>query len=367
MGCVLLLGGCSRTEILTPEQDEIRFGAESVLLHHDAPNTKFGTLKTEFDQASESVGNGSADRFFVYGTKTISSTRYNTFTGHEVMLHAIGDYSPYNDNWDYSPHEYWDSNASQYDFLAISGPSSASNISCNPASSAHIIASVTYNPTVAQYDLLAAGYQRTDNSTGTVHFSFDHILSAVSVVIYNDSPEIPVTLNAFNFRNICINAIGLVEQNGNGLAVMSPSSWTNPAYTSSRVLGFTADPNAEPPVPAQTLTSGTHYPTVAAWDLMIPQSLEPYGGYIPQLYLDYEYDQENPHNPDQIDHNHPMFPINLEEIHVKNSDSYITSWEPGRKYIYEIHIRLGGGINVTVSVTDWEAVPAETPGLTISE
>ena len=62
-----------------------------------------------------------------------------------------------------------------------------------------------------------------------------------------------------------------------------------------------------------------------------------------------------------------MFPINLEEIHVKNSDSYITSWEPGRKYIYEIHIRLGGGINVTVSVTDWETVPAETPGLTITE
>ena len=101
------------------------------------------------------------------------------------------------------------------------------------------------------------------------------------------------------------------------------------------------------------------------WDLMIPQSLIPDGEHIPQLYLDYEYDQVNPYTG-QMEHNHSQFPINLETINVKNSDGCITSWEPGKQYTYEIHIRLGGGITVNVSVTDWQEIFAETPGLTIS-
>lgn len=91
---------------------------------------------------------------------------------------------------------------------------------------------------------------------------------------------------------------------------------------------------------------------------MIPQSLAPYGDYTPQLILDYQYEGDT----ETI---HPVFPIRLDGITVKNSESLITSWEPGKRYNYEIHIRLGGGVFVTVAVTEWTEIPAETPGLTI--
>ena len=99
---------------------------------------------------------------------------------------------------------------------------------------------------------------------------------------------------------------------------------------------------------------------------MIPQDLETFGGYTPQLYLDYVYTHINPYTLDEEVVNTP-FGINLEEIRIKNSDNFITQWEPGKKYTYEIHIRLGGGVNVTVNVTDWEEVIAETPGVIITQ
>ena len=366
-GCALILSGCSlrldpvETKSTAPA-GAIGFSAgSSALLLHDAIPTKGGIyLKEAFDKASDDplVGAANADCFFVYGAKTISGTRYNVFDGPNVTLKNTGasavDSS--DDTWEYSPLRFWDDNASQYDFLAISGPASAAGITCNPAGSGHIRASLTYSPTVAQYDLLAAGAQRSDGTVTPVALSFQHVLSAVWVEIINESPSIEVVVNSYGFRNICTSATGTFEQSGNGLATMTTSDWSTPAYNGSVVLGQSgaSDPLAK---------GGTYSLPADKWDLMIPQELTPYGDYIPQLMLDYEYDQEN--NLGILEHNNPVFPIRLDQIKVKNSDDLITSWEPGKKYNYEIHIRLGGGIVVTVAVTDWNEIPAETPGLTL--
>ena len=357
--------GCVRTFDPTPKQGKaISFGAGSSLLVDGMPSraqTRGAELKEAFDQASEDVGAANADSFFVWGTKTVSTTRYAVFTGQAVILTSLGanDADPADDVWDYAPHRFWDTNASQYEFLGISGSSSVSNTTCNPAASGHLTAHVTHDITESQRDLMAAGARRTDGSQSKVNLTFSHILSAVLVVIYNDSPTIPVQLNAYRFRNICIRATGIVEQNGASLTEMTSAHWTEPAYSSGRIMGCT-DTTA--------LTARTYFPDEADWDdhwdLMIPQSLATYGDYIPQMYLDYEYDQVNPYSG-QEEHNHSAFPINLEEITIKNSDRCITSWEPGKKYLYEVHIRLGGGVNVNVSVTDWEEVLGETPGITL--
>ena len=356
-----ILAGCSKTIDLTPgEGAAIRFGAGSMLLVDDGRTvTRSAEFKDSFDQASEDVGAASADCFYVWGSKTVGGSKYSVFNGPKVTLTSLGAdaVDPEDDVWEYSPLRFWDTNASQYDFLAISGIASAAPVTCNPASPGHLTASVSHNVIESQADLMAAGGQRSDGSRTTVPLAFDHILSAVSVVIYNDSPLISVTLNAYNFRNVCVQASGIVEQSSNGLAEMTSSEWIPESYTSSRIMGFTAESTT-------TLSAKTRYPAAEQWDFMIPQSLAPYGDYHPQLYLDYEYDQVNPYT-DEMEHNLSQFPINLEEILVKNTDRYITSWEPGKKYSYEIHIRLGGGVYVNVSVTDWEEVLAETPGITL--
>ena len=358
--CALLLAGCSirlddpALEMAQETGVTINFDAGSALLLDDAFPTKSGSdLKTAF---------AVSDIFYVYGAKVVSSTRYTVFDGQSVGLTNLGaDASdPADDVWEYSPLRFWDSNATQYDFVAISGPATSAGISCDPAAIGHLRASVTFDATSSPCDIMAAGYQRTDGSITPVHFEFNHILSAVRVSIINDSPSINVTVNSYGFRNICYKATGTIEQSGRGMSTMGISDWGTSSYTSSTILGHSASPGT-------VLARGEEFAMTAdKWDLMVPQDLAPYGNYIPQLMLDYEYDQENPYTG-LLEPNHLVFPIRLDEITVKNSNDYITSWLPGKKYSYEIHIRLGGGIIVNVAVTDWEEVIAETPGLTIDD
>lgn len=358
--CTLLIGtGCART--LDPEQNRnetppgaIGFYAGSTLLRDDEVPTKSGEdIKTAF---------AVSDNFYVYGAKVVSSMRYTVFNGQSVSLTSLGAdaLDPSDDVWTYSPLRFWDSNATQYDFVAISGPATSAGISCDPTAAGHLHASVTFDATSSPCDIMAAGYQRTDGSVTPVHLDFNHILSAVRVTIINDSPTISVTVNSYGFRNICYRATGTVEQSGRGLSTMGTSDWGTPSYTSSTILGHSASPGT-------VLARGEEFTMTAdKWDLMVPQDLAPYGDYTPQLMLDYEYDQENPYTG-LLEHNHLVFPLRLEEITVKNSNDLITSWLPGKKYSYEIHIRLGGGIIVNVAVTDWNEVLAETPGLTIDD
>ena len=370
-GCILITTGCTRKWALTTDESEIRFGARSVLLQDATPSaTKSGTLKDAFDQASDDVGAAAADHFYVWGRKIVSGTPSAVFTGDKITLKSLGGNTtdPADDDWTYTSTRFWDTGATYYDFLAFSG-TPASAISCNPASGGSLTATVEYDPTVNQYDILAAFYQRAKGnadriSTATVHMPFQHVLSAVSVTIYNDTPNgistPDITLNAYTFRNIVTHSTGTFSQDGNALAELTTTTWSSEAHNglSTGVLGDSSGPHV--------LTPSSHYPTTETWDLMIPQELEPFNNYTPQLYLDYKYTHVNPYTsqPEDV---HTAFGINLEGIHIKNSDEFITKWEPGKKYTYEIHIRLGGGVNVTVNVTDWEEVIAETPGVTITQ
>lgn len=347
---ILLLAGCGGTLGPAPEQTPIRFEAGSLLLLDDGmQQTKAGTPKDAF---------AVSDKFFVWSAKTIASTRYAVFSGQPVTLQSLGanPADPADDLWTYNPLRFWDSNASQYDFLAISGPTSAAGITCNPTASGPLTAQVPYNSVENQCDIVAAAHHRANGVTDKVHMHFYHILSAVSFVIYNDSPSIDITLNSYTFRDIVTSSIGTITQEGNdGLAPMLVSHWDSPGANGGNVLGYNEG--------AQVIEHGEHFPTTTVWDIMVPQDLEPYSSFTPRIFLNYEYDHTNPYTGQE--HVTNSFGINLEEIQAKNSSDFITSWEPGKKYTYEIHVRLGGGVNVTVNVTDWEEVPAETPGVTI--
>lgn len=329
VACTLsFLVGCT-LQLDPAEEGVISFTAGSPLLRDDA--TKAGVPKDAF-------GNG--DSFFVWGAETISQSHLPIFTGQSVSYNGTV--------WSYSPIRFWDSNASQYDFLALSGPSSASSVTCTP-SSLPLQASITYRPTSSQYDLMAACAERTDGSTSPVNMNFHHMLSAVSVVVYNDSPIQSITINSYKFKNLCIQAMLTVEQDVNTPQL----GWVNPSYDSNMVLGNDG---------SAVLVGGEtqHYPTTTVTDFMIPQVLDPLGSSAPALVLNYTYQAAGDPEPTDI-----VTQIRLQDIKILGSDEAITSWQSGVKYNYEIHIRLGGGIRVHVITTEWEVVDAETPGLMI--
>lgn len=331
LACTLLAAGCF--EVDSAREQVICFRAGSPLLNDD--NTKSG------GSPKESFANG--DQFFVIGDKVVRGQ-------HEAVFGEVNDPLPVSfngTNWTYSPTKSWDPSASSYGFLAITGPPSGSGITCNP-SAFPFSASLTYDPTVAQYDLMAACESRTDpqkfQSSIPVHMQFYHALSAVSVVVYNDSPEDDIRLISYGFKNLYTRAsltIGYQEDRPQLSWMFITRSDGDP------VLGNQ---------PSSEIPHGGGHSSAGIFDLMIPQEMDPVTMLIPKLVLRYMKTS---------DESFIETSINLKDILTSGSDVPITSWEQGTKYIYEIHIRYGGGIRVRVITTPWEEVYAGTPGLLI--
>ncbi|MBE6251970.1 MAG: fimbrillin family protein [Bacteroidales bacterium] len=314
----LLTAGCAKLDNPAREQNSICFRAGCSLLREDA--TKAFTPLTSEDQTFN---------FHVFGTKTVSGTRSTVFNGDEVKK--------IQSNWQYSPIRFWDSNASRYEFLGIAGPSeSAITLDLeNPLS-----ATVTYNPTKAEYDLMAACYYRSSNAQGTLDMStpvelhFEHFLSAVNVKVTNDSPTQEITLLQYGFRNLCTEA----EVRFTFSTSAPQAQWQDLSRKKNTTdLLLTND---EP-----------------SWNMMIPQDLNTLS-LAPLLMIQYRVGSEDTGEIVET-------PIRLSNITTLGGNN-ITQWEAGKKYTYNIHIRYGGGITVHVITTEWDEVKAGTPGLIVS-
>lgn len=314
----LLTAGCWKLDNPAREQNSICFQAGCSLLRDDATKA-YEPLTSEQQMLS----------FRVYGTKTVSGNRSTVFHGDEVK----NIYS----NWQYSPIRFWDSNASRYEFLGIAGPSESA-ITVDPENP--LSATVTYNPTVAEYDLMAACYHRSSNAQGTLDMSspvelhFEHFLSAVTVTITNDSPTREIVPLQYGFRNL---------------------------YIESEVkFAYTAD---APQVQWQNLSRKKNTTDLLfeneqpSWNMMIPQDLNTLS-LAPLLMIQYRV---GPEDTGEI----VETPIRLSNITTLGGNN-ITQWEAGKKYTYNIHIRYGGGITVNVITTEWDEVKAGTPGLIVS-
>lgn len=336
LACYSLIWGCSMQLDRPAEPEAIGFSAGQSLLREDA--TKSDLLKDDFLED---------DFFFVYASKTISSKRSAVFRGDAVSVDG-------SNHWDYAPHRFWDFNSERYDFLAFSGPSNSSTISCNPAAGSALSAQVYYDPVDAQYDLMAACKRRivTSGQTDPVDLLFYHMLSAVSVIIINDSPSaVPITLNSYKFQNLCTQGTATVSQNDDTPVI--PGVWNDMSYNTNLVLGYDFGGNVI------VNGGGTRVPSPRA-DLMIPQEFGLSLTYIPRLVLDYSYKENPDAEPTRV-----VTGIRLEEIKAVADDQYIVKWLPGVRYTYEVHIRMGGGLRVSVTEAPWEEIHAETPGVSI--
>lgn len=401
----LLLAGCLRTSYDPAHQGEISFTAGPALLRDDA--TKTGTLKT---------GNtfSAGDAFLAWAWHDAANQHLSFGTTTPITLGAGG-------LWDYSPHQVWNwrSGEDYYDFLAIY-PAGADIVHPDATlASPNLRATVTYVPTEPpQYDLMAAGLRRTDKSTAPVSLTFSHALSAVSVEVKNaegsnvSGNPLTITLMSVKYVNLIDYAPITITFDGTNLtytrtgdrnktsAVLGPEIPDN--TTVAPGYGFPSQsiiPSLKTWLQSNTSLTGEagalelanavchdevwdlsdldYQDWIAAkntglteteitnfkaqihredlWDLMIPQDLSPNDD-LPALEIAY-------HKGDENDVTRVTLPLN--EIKDRSTNQPITVWNPGIKYHYDIELRIGVGIVVTVTTTPWEVVEAQTPGLMI--
>ena len=336
---ILLLAGCGGTLGPAPEQAQIRFEAGSLLLLDDAQEQTKTDPKDSFR---------SGDTFAVFGTRTISGVTTTVFGGTNGVTVRAGSGSP--PSWTYGPIKswYWESSSDYYDFVAAS-PADKGTVRMDIPG--NIAISTSFDITADNYDLLGAANRRRgniQNPMDTVNFRFAHMTSVVQVKVMNNSENIGVTIDSYHFKNLVVVGDAKVTLDLSGYA---NRSWINTERNSSNVR--VSEPDEE-------VDSGETY--LGEYNFMIPQRLDQAVGAggleanMPKLYL--YYTPESSVQKEAI--------ISLKDICPRDSSTPITSWQMGSKYIYEISMRLDGGVLVTVTTTDWgDPVEAETPGLLI--
>jgi hypothetical protein len=336
-GCILIAAGCIQRSSIVSDGRPISFSAGTALLRDDATKgaPKEGPL---FD---------TGDKISVYGWHAGSQTL--EFDDQPVE-YASG-------SWSYSPVHSWEWQAGEdyYDFLAIYRYQTAPPHP-SAATSPRLIVSQPYY-IADDYDLMMAGVRRRHDEADrnrVVPLVFQHMCSAVRIVVYNDSQTTDFTLDAYKFKNIPAQSTARVQINAGDVVY----GWTGAQRTAGTEVGGAEGIG-------QTLVHGSAAPGYTGdYQMLIPAALdEELGtgtGNWPKLVLRYTkqggVQEETEVNLKDI----CRLGANEEETQIP-----LLQWERGVKYIYRIHLKLDGGIVVHVQTTDWEVVEAETPGLLI--
>lgn len=349
--CALLLAGCSLrlddptlNHQMTPE-GAIGFRAGSALLLDDA-QTKGGDIK---DGTLFSID----DAFCVFGRRYGAASQTLIFDGTTVTKELSG--------WTYSPAKfwYWESAGNYYDFLAIYP---AGKGTTRMDIEGNLAAQTSYDlertPTPDNYDLMAATYRRqgsVSDPTAPVDFNFNHMTSAVGVVIINQSTDTDVSISQIEFQNLVVCGTAKVTINNLGGSLLS---WINTERNTHNVRVTTYTPEVNVEAGKRFALDNDHPEVARGYDLMIPQRLDQAATInatdVPKLLLTY-----TPEGGVSKTHT-----ITLKDV-LRADSTPLTSWEMGRKYTYFISMRLDGGLLVSITTTAWEDIEAETPGILI--
>jgi hypothetical protein len=340
----LALAGCSKQPVVGHDGDEIDFSASTVRMETDTKSG--GTLD---ERTAFAVGNSIS----VYGWHHRASEL--VFNGQQVTKTA-------EDPWYYTPKKKWRwEDSDYYDFLAVPYGTAATPADGEPFSLA-----VSYDATDSQYDLLMAGTRHKisdSNPSRVVDLDFRHMLSAVKVIFYKYTGGEAVVVTSYHFTDLVVSAD--VEGYWDDGYKRFDSRLTNTLRLDTEQFGMD---RIEPwnPYPNNYLINSTTPYDPGFFDLLLPQDLDPDSG-APSLVV--RYAGETNSSPDPgifVPYKYTSGLIPLKDIPVKGTtDQFITRWEAGHKYIYEVHILLNGGVLVDVVTTEWDEVPAQTPGLMI--
>ena len=313
-----------------PVENPIGFRAGTMLLCDDA--TRTATLKEEF-AASDSFA-----VFALFNNNASSPVFDNTHVG----------YNGTSWRYDYPKGWAWSQNEDWYDFIAVAPETAgAARLVGAPG---RLTVTADYNVATHNYDLMAAVHVRlgslsSTERVATVPFVFKHMLTAVRVDAVNISASGNFTLNSYCFKNVTNVATLKATVTSAG---RESFLWINAESSSSAVR--TENPGAT--VAAGATLQG------AGFNLFIPQRLDESVN-LPVLEVTY--------TPASTGVPVTAPPIELCSVLNVTDGTPITEWEMGKKYIYEVRVRLDGGVEVRVKTVDWDSERYETPGIMIPE
>ena len=349
-----VLGGCVRLEEQSSEgflQEDISFSAGSLLMLDDDVPTKAGDdceLK-EGDFVAEE------DAIAVYGARYANGQKTIEFEGTIVSKLSVG--------WDYSPHKSWNwqTDGDHYDFIGAYPSSGVGTYRMTiPGNLAISTPYSLVGATPDSYDLLYAAQRRFGNESHrqrTVELAFSHMLSAVQVIVTDDSKTAGLTVDSYEFQHVVASASAKATTDAFGAPEFS---WINVMRNNSVVRGrYSIDAS----LVGKDYTGDHRYES--PFSLFIPDDLSNTSDgsdnedNMPHLILRFTPDGETQREES----------ILLKDVRsgdpMQGNSSPIGIWQPGVKYIYNINIRLDGGVEVTVITTEWEIIEAETPGILI--
>lgn len=352
----LLVGGCSRqaVPVTVPDEDDyIEFGTGSILLEQETKGVAALDARTRF---------ALNDLIKVYGWHYRGDAPL-VFDGQEVQLTAKHD-APEKDEWTYSPKQRWAwTNDDYYDFLAVPEGVTATHSNETP-----FTLSVHYDPTVIQYDLLMAGkrHKISDSNPGReVELNFNHMLCAVKVRFHKASGGEQFIVTAYHFTDLIANGDIMGYWNDDEERRRFDSRIANAQRLQTEQFGIDRT-LAEPWLnDANFLKTLSDEYDPGFYDLLLPQDLD--GDGAPSLVVKFmDHVDDDPDDSIVQYHEYEPDPVPLKDIKVAGSeDQFITRWEAGHIYIYDVYILFNGGVLVNVSTSQWEDVPAQTPGLMI--
>lgn len=340
-----LSGGCQRMPEPDAGSGTISFSTRSLQLTTGV--TKGGTTKEGTNFADDGT-----DSLAVFGWHSEGEGDKWIFVNQEVTCGTVTDSR---NETSYDPAQPWEwanNTTDYYDFIAFYKWKSGSYTkSASPTT-----VSVPYDATVEQYDLMAAGMRRLGSAADPIEIvplTFRHLLCAVKVIVYNDSDAKNFTLTDLHFK-------GLVVSDEAVLSLTPPSTvsvnWIDPALnTNSELFGF--DCGEDPGITVHYGNSGNSYSWPDGeegngnYNLLVPQTLTASA----KLEMDYWYSNGGIKER--------TLSLGLSTVPNETDGRLLTTWAAGRKYEYQIHIRVDGGVVVTVITTEWDPVEAQTHGI----
>jgi len=250
----LMVVGCAENKMFNDiEQDEVLIGfGESYI----GKKTKAGEISNKTDL--EKNGN----TMEVWGWKTTSSSTTQVFNNQQVTYNSSSSQST--TKWEYSPLKYWDLNASNYKFYAVSPYSNKFSITSDTrlisATGIETVQILEDNNGTSQVtsstaiDYLVAEVvdkapKGNDASDYDVAFTFQHILSKLAVKVktkdeFNNSgsnyPQIKLNSLSIKLAGMCPNFTQKTTGNLTPNAT-SGDTWNGTAMSETAYTCFNAD------------------------------------------------------------------------------------------------------------------------------
>ena len=335
-----LSGGCQRMPEPDAGSGTISFSTRSLQLTTGV--TKGGTTKEGTNFADDGT-----DSFAVFGWHSEGEGDKWIFNNQEV---TCGTVTESRNETTYDPPQPWEwanNTTDYYDFIAFyRWKSGTYTKSANPTT-----VHVPYDATDEQYDLMAAGMRRLGSAAEPneiVPLTFKHLLCAVKVVVYNDSDEKDFTLTDLHFKGLVVSDEAVLS--------LTPAStvsvnWIDPALnTGSDLFGFHSNKTVGF---GENISWPDGLGANGNYNLLVPQTLTASA----KLEMSFSYDNGG------ILQQNSSLSLGLSTVPNENDGKLLTTWAAGRKYEYQIHIRVDGGVMVTVITTEWDRVAGQTHGI----